>query len=346
MKGRYAGSHMTIYGSLLPGAASLARSAVLEKCLTERAKQRLKVWDWYRAHEKNASLAARHFGIGRATLYRWLARYAARGPVGLNEESRKPRRLRRPTTPWSVTTRIVTIRRQYPAWSKHKIRVLLAREGISVSASTVGRVLKRRGLIDARASRKRRKAALHPRARFPHGFKISRPGDMVQMDTKHLMLPGGKKLFQFTAIDVLTKQRVLRVYPSESSRNGARFLAECVRGFPFPLRAVQTDNGAPFLKEFERWCTYHALPHYFTYPRHPKQNSYVEISHGADEREFYQQGNVWSDRRVMAEKLRAWERVWNEVRPHEALEYLTPRAYLDKFLKGRLPTKDTIILQT
>jgi transposase InsO family protein len=337
---------MTIYGSLLPGAASLARSAVLAECLTERAKQKLKVWDWYRAHGRNAALAARHFGIGRATLHRWLARYAVRGPVGLNEESRKPRRLRRPTTSWQVVMRTVQLRKQYPAWSKHKLRVLLLREGMTVSPSTVGRILKRRGLIDARVSRKRRKAALHPRARFPHGFKISRPGDMVQMDTKHLMLPGGRKLFQFTAIDVLSKQRVLRVYPSESSRNGAQFLLACLKGFPFPVRAVQTDNGAPFLKEFERCIQEKGIPHYFTYPRHPKQNSYVEISHGADEREFYQQGNVWSDRRVMTEKLRAWERVWNEVRPHEALGYLTPDAYLEKFLKGRFATKDTIILQT
>lgn len=337
---------MTIYGSTLPGAASLARSAVLEELLTERAKQRLKVWDWYRAHGRNAALTARHFGIGRATLHRWLARYRERGPVGLNEESRTPKRLRQPTTPWHTVIRTVQLRKQYPAWSKYKLRALLSREGIGVSASTVGRVLKRRGLIDARASRKRRKAALHPRARFPRGFTISRPGDMVQMDTKHLMLPGGKKLFQFTAIDVLSKQRVLRVYPSESSRNGARFLEECLKGFPFPLRAVQTDNGAPFLKEFARSCEEKRLPHYFTYPRHPKQNSYVEISHGADEREFYQHGNVWSDREVMAEKLREWERVWNEVRPHEALGQLTPTEYLMKLQESRLPTKNVIILQT
>lgn len=336
---------MTIYGTTLPGAASLARSAVLEGVLTERARQRLKVWDWHRLHDANVSLTARHFGIGRRTLQRWLARYRERGPVGLNERSRRPKRLRSPTTPWEIVMRTAQLRKQYPAWSKHKLHVLLAREGITVSASTVGRILKRRGLIDARLSRKRRRAALHPRARFPHGFKISQPGDMVQMDTKHLMLPGGKKLFQFTAIDVLTKQRCLRVYPSESSRNGAHFLTECIASFPFPIRAVQTDNGAPFLKEFERACRERPLPHYFTYPRHPKQNSYVEISHGADEREFYQRGNVWSDRGAMAEKLGTWERVWNEVRPHEALGYLTPAAYLEKVLKGRLPTKDTIILQ-
>ena len=112
------------------------------------------------------------------------------------------------------------------------------------------------------------------------------------------------------------------------------------------MRAVQTDNGAPFQKEFERLCRRLKLPHYFIYPRTPKQNTYVEISHGADKREFYLQGNVWQDRTVMRAKLKEWQNVWNTVRPHEALNYLTPKAYFLKWQSSRLPTKDTITLQT
>lgn len=123
MKGRYNGCRMTIYGTILPGAASVARSAVLGKVLTE-----------------------------------------------------------------------------YPTWSKYKIRVLLKREGIEVSASTIGRILKRRNLINKKLSKKRRKAALRPKARFPRGLKISEPGDMIQMDTKHIILTGGKS---FTSLLLL-----------------------------------------------------------------------------------------------------------------------------------------------
>lgn len=114
------------------------------------------------------------------------------------------------------------------------------------------------------------------------------------MDTKHIMLPGGKRFYQFTAIDVLTKRKVMRVYSSESSGNGAHFLQECLLNFPFTIKAVQTDNGSTFLKEFDKLCKEKGLPHYFIYPRTPKQNTYVEISQGADKREFYQQGNVCS----------------------------------------------------
>lgn len=337
---------MTIYGTLLPGARSIALGAWRTDHLTERARYKIKVYDWWRAHGKNGSLAARHFGIGRMTLYRWLRRFQRQGITGFNEYSRRPRHTRTPVTPWHTVQRAVELRKQYPAWSKHKIRVLLKREGIVVSTSTVGRILKRKGLINPKASKKRRKAALSPRARFPRGMRISEAGDMIQMDTKYIMLPGGRKYYQFTAIDVLSKRKVLRVYPSQSSRNGALFLKECLASFPFPVKAVQTDNGAPFLKEFDALCKKLGLPHYFIYPRTPKQNSYVEISHGADEREFYQQGNVYSLLPVMRKKIREWEEIWNTVRPHEALGQLTPEEYLAKLQTSVLPTRNVIVLQT
>jgi transposase InsO family protein len=244
---------------------------------------------------------------------------------------------------------IVELRKQYPAWSKYKIQALLANQGIKVSTSTVGRVLKKRGLINYKVSRKKKRAALSPKLRFQRGLKIANPGDLIQIDTKYIMLVGGYKFYQFTAIDVLTKIRTLRVYQSQSSRNGRHFLETCFKEFPFRVKAVQTDNGAPFLKEFDQECKKIKLTHYFIYPRTPKQNSYVEISHGADQREFYQQGkgvSYYQNFPLMQKRLLEWQRVWNEVRPHQALNYLTPKAYLTKWQNGRLPTKDVITLQT
>ncbi len=346
MKGRYNGSHMTIYGSILPGADTIARSVNSGSIMTEQAKHRLKILDWWRNHGQNYSLTARHFGYGRMTIYRWVRRCRQFGLSGLNEDSRKPKNVRRPTTSRQITGRIVQLREEYPAWSKYKLRVLLKREGYVISTSTVGRILKRKGLINEKVSRKRSKAALCPKARFPKGMKITAPGQMIQMDTKHVMLVGGRKFFQFTAIDVLTKRKVMRVYPSESSRNGAHFIDECLNSFPYPILAVQTDNGAPFLKEFNRRCEELQLPHYFIYPRTPKQNTYVEISHGADEREFYQQGNVSQDLENMRASIKRWEYIWNQIRPHEALNQLTPNEYLNYLKTHPIPTRDTIILQT
>lgn len=336
---------MMTYGYVLPGAVSLVRWAIKTDNLSDKAKQRLKVLDWLRVHNNNISLAARHFGSDRKTIRSWLNKFKRMGPVGLNDRSHRPKNVRSPETPWEIVSEVIKIRKRYPAWSKYKIRPLLP-NNLKTSASNIGRILKRKGLIDVRISRKRSKSAKNPKARFPQGLKISNPGDMIQMDTKHVNLIGGRKLYQFTAIDVLTKQRILNYHPSLASKNGASFLKECVQEFPFEIKMIQTDNGSEFLKEFDKFCKEIKMPHYFIYPRHPKQNSYVEISHGADKREFYQQGNVSSDIEIMRKRIKEWQNVWNNIRPHQALNYLTPRAYYEKWQRGRLPTKDIITLQT
>lgn len=346
MKGRYNGCHMTIYGTRLPGAASIARRAFLTDSLTEKAKQRIKVFDWYQSHDHNVSLSSRHFGICRVTLHRWLKRYKENGMLGFNECSRKPKNTRKPSVSWDVVAKTVRLRKEYPGWGKCKLKVLLEREGLQVSVSTVGRILKRKGLINAKISRKKRKSALRPKARFPKGMKISHEGDMVQIDVKHIMIVGGRKHYQFTAIDVLGKTRVLRAYASESSRNGALFLKECMSSFQFGINCIQTDNGSTFLKDFDMACKNFGIPHYFTYPRTPKQNAYVEISHQADEREFYSQGNACSSLKEMQARLLQREYVWNNIRPHQALGQLTPAEYSLKLKTQLLPTKDFIVLQT
>lgn len=347
MKGRYAGSRMTIYGHVLPGAISIARWSSRAGHLTERAKYKLKILDWHKTHDENVSLTSRHFGLTRKTTRGWLKQLRDRGPAGLNEKSRAPLNIRKPSTSSEIVYRVTNIRKRYPAWSKYKIRMILERDyGFKTSTSNVGRILKRRGLIDKKKSDKRRRAALRPKLRFPRGLRISGAGDMVQMDTKYIMLTGGRKLFQFTAIDVLSKQRVLRVYSSLSSRNGKLFLGECIRTFPFKIRAVQTDNGNEFLKEFDKKCKELGLPHYYIYPRTPKQNTYVERSHGSDKEEFYRFGNVCQDLKIMDLKVREWQDIWNGTRPHQALDYQTPNQYLTYLQSTNLPTKSVITLQT
>ena len=49
---------------------------------------------------------------------------------------------------------------------------------------------------------------------------------------------------------------------------------------------------------------------------------------------------------VMQTRLKKHENTWNKIRPHEALNYLTPNEYFLKWQNGHLPTKDVITLQT
>ncbi|MFA5755131.1 MAG: DDE-type integrase/transposase/recombinase [Candidatus Paceibacterota bacterium] len=346
MKQRYSGCHMTIYGTVIPMTRRIAQSFYVNRSLTDKVKHRLKTIDWYKNHDNNISLTARHFGIGRSTMNRWVKNFKRCGILGLNDKSRKPKKLREMATPWEVSSRIVVLRRQYPTWSKYKIKAILRKEEVYVSESTIGRILKRKGLIDNRISKKRKKSVLNPRARFPRGFKVSCPGDMIQIDVKHIMPKAGHKLYQFTAIDVLTKRRVLAVYSSESSLNGSIFLKKVIKELPFEIRNIQTDNGSTFQKYFDQLCKELEIPHYYIYPRSPKQNCYIEISHGADQREFYDQGNAYLDIDIMRRKLKEWEDVWNNIRPHASLNYFTPNEYIRKIENTNIPTKDYINLQT
>ncbi len=349
MKGRYAGCHMTTYGYILPGASRIARWASRTGSLTKQAKQRLKVIDWYQTHCQNKSLASRHFGIGRNTLKHWLKRFKQQGLIGLNDKSRRPKKLRQPTLAWQIIEAVVKTRLDNPTWSKYKIKAYLKTERkLQASASSVGRILKRKGLINPKASRKRQKAALNPKARYPRNLVIKRPGDLVQMDTKFLRSTASTKLYQFTAIDVLTKLRVLHIATTASSRQAERFLKLCLKEFPLTIRAVQTDNGSEFLKCFDKACQKLNIQHYFTEPHSPKQNSYVERSIRTDKYEFYQQGKMRSSQEQLLPLVKQWQNHYNTKRPHQALNYLTPLAYYEQFKnnKGRVPTKDFIPLQT
>lgn len=339
MKGRYAGRTMTTYGYVLPKAGLLLRLAT---GLSDKAKHRLRIIDWHRANGGNQSLTCRHYGLGREALREWLKRFKERGIKGLEDRSHRPHKVRERQIPLSIQDEIIKIRKLNPCYSKYKIAVLLSAK---VSPSSVGRILKDKGLINHKVSAKRSKAAKDPKRRFPRDIVINCPGKLVQIDTKHLPTYQGK-LYQFTAIDVLTKLRVLWISRSISSAAAAKFLKICTKEFPFNIGGIQTDNGSEFHKYFDRLCRQLKLPHFYTEPRNPKQNSYVERSHLTDELEFYQQGNMRTTVGLLQPLIKAWERKYNHERPHQSLNYLTPMKYFQKFERQGISTKEYIPLQT
>lgn len=349
MKGRYSGCSMTIYGTTIPGTAGIARLAHKTDNLSKRAKERLKIIDWHNAHGKNQSLTSRRFGIDREALREWLKRLKQSGPIGLNDKSHRPRNFRESKLKLEIKERILEIRKENQTWSKYIIAAIINNEGneeLKTNPSAVGRYLKKKGLLNQKISKRNQRAATNPKKRFPRDLVIKQPGDMIQVDTKFLIGIGGIKLYQFTAIDVLTKIRVLSASSSLSSKQGASFLKLCINKFPFKIKAIQTDNGKEFMKYFDEACKKRKIPHYYIEPRNPKQNSYVERSHLTDEKEFYQQGNMRSTVTLLQPLIQTWEDKYNTIRPHQSLNYLTPMAYFNNFQKGRIPTKDFIPLQT
>ena len=131
----------TTYGSLIPGSEFI-RELVRRGTISRDAARRLQWFDHYGRHG-NARKTCRYFGISAQTFYRWKARFDPYDLTTLEEGSRRPHRVRQPETPLRVIESILALREKHPRWSRDKLAVVLGREGIKVSGSTVGRVMAR-----------------------------------------------------------------------------------------------------------------------------------------------------------------------------------------------------------
>jgi transposase InsO family protein len=126
--------------------------------------------DWHELHGRSVARTARHFGFSRPTVYRWLARYDRLRLESLEDRPSRPVRRRRPTWTLAELVAVRRVRLAYPRWGKDKLRVLLRREGLSLSTSMVGRIL----TLELRSSASARSAVAildALAARMPFGIR-------------------------------------------------------------------------------------------------------------------------------------------------------------------------------
>jgi len=307
-----------------------------------RARARLTMLEWHAVHGHDVSLTARHFGWSRPTVYRWLARHDGRA-ASLEDRSSRPRRCRRPSWTLEQLAAVKAMRLRYPRWGKAKLAVLLRREGTHLSVSMTGRILDRlrhTGELAEPRSRVRtwRRRPARPHAvRKPKDHRIERPGDLVQVDTLDVRLPGEAYPFkQFTARDVISRWDTLELDRRASARAATRMLDALAERMPFELRAVQVDGGSEFMAEFETACADRGIALFVLPPRSPKLNGCVERANGTHTTEFWQITDEEPDLLPLRAALLMWETCYNTIRPHQALGYLTPAEWLAR--NGFLPS--------
>jgi len=324
---------------IIPGGARLLEA--VGSGLSSGARRRLRWMRFYETHGRNARLTCRHFGISPDVFYRWWRRYDPRRPASLEDSlsTRRPRRVRQPQTPPTVVERIRVLREQYPRWGKAKLAVLLHREGIRLSASTVGRVLRRLRVRRAlREPRWRRRGRWLPRPyaqRLPAGYRITAPGDLVQVDTLDIAVLPNLRRKQFTARDMISRYDVVEVYGRATAYTATAFLTVLRERMPFPIRALQIDGGSEFRGAFEAACAAAGLPLYIVPPRSPKLQGHVERAQRTHREEFYQVWEVEPDLATHRAQLQAWAHIYNTVRPHQHLNYLTPLEYCERHQLGK-----------
>jgi len=200
---------------------------------------------------------------------------------------------------------------------------------------TIGKIIKAEGLVRKYRIRKLQYKYIKP---------TMTPGELVEIDIKYVPgRIGGKRYYQYTAIDCATRWRYLEVYENGDNENTLKFLAKLISIANFRIRAIKTDNGNcftnryvgylksrdpfnPRLHSLDLECQRLNIIHYLIDPGKPAQNGRVERSHRTDQEMFYDR-NEFRTVLGLKKKIRQWNFYYNNLE-HCALDGLTPNEAL------------------
>jgi transposase InsO family protein len=283
---------------------------------------------------EDVKLVCQTFGISRATLYRWLKGFDPKDLTSLKEQSRRPRRVRKPLWTRELVRAVKGLREEYPRWGKDKLVVLVRDQGHEASTSTVGRILKHLGQRGELKEPKRSSISAKRRSRRPYGvrkpgdYMAERPGDLVQVDTLDGRPFPWMTLKQFTARDVVSKWDVIEARHRATAITAKEFIETLEQRIPFKGKALQVDGGSEFYSDFEEECQRRKIRLFVLPPKSPKLNGCVERAHRTHTEEFYEVYEVPWNVTELNPELQKWEYVYNCIRPHQALQYKTPLQFL------------------
>ena len=152
------------------------------------------------------------------------------------------------------------------------------------------------------------------------------------LDFAHDALASGRAIRVLSVMDECTRESLrLEVDTSFASRRVTRELEMILTEREKPL-AIRCDNGPEFTsRHFLAWCIERGIELVHIQPGKPQQNGYVESFNGKLRDECLNVNwfeNLWDARR----KIAAWQKDYNEERPHSALGYQTPAEYARQLL--------------
>lgn len=207
---------------------------------------------------------ARHFGVHPSTVLRWQRKDTNYGMRPIATESSRPHRHPR-ALKQEIVSAIVTERAAHRRCAE-VIHAMLVRRGITVSLSSVKRTLRREWLLRPRSPWKK----WHWSAPRP---ECVNPGDLVQLDTIHVVMPGGRRWYVYTLVDVVSRWAYAEVSVKISAGRSAAFVERAERHAPFRFAMLQSDHGP----EFSTWFARHVRArHRHSRVRKPNDNAHVE----------------------------------------------------------------------
>jgi putative transposase len=280
-------------------------------------------------NEEAFAVVCRRFGVSRRTGYKWLARYEDEGVAGLNDRSRAPQHHRHAIAA-PIAEQCLAVRRAHPSWGPVKVRAWLEEHRPRIewpATSTIGALFDREGLTVKRRVRRRSPPSSAPFA------QCAAANDVWCIDFKGWFVTGdGKRCEPLTLSDAYSRY-LLRCQAMARTDGGHVWpvLDAAFREFGLPLR-LRSDNGSPFastgaggLSQLSvKVIKAGVVPERIT-PGKPQQNGRLERLHLT----LLQDTASPPARtlRVQLERLRSFQQVYNEERPHQALSNQVPAAH-------------------
>lgn len=203
--------------------------------------------------------------------------------------------------------------------------MLFKREGIAIGYDRFLRIY-RANALQVRPRRKRK-------VNYVRGNvvpAVSRPNERWSIDFMHDRLANGRKIRTLNIVDDFTRECLaLRIAYSFGSADVIREFEDIAfeRGFP---ETIRFDNGPEFTSlALLRWSAERPVHLHFIEPGKPTQNANIESLNGKIRDELLNMHSfttIFEARRA----AEAWRDDYNDVRPHSALDLLTPREFADR----------------
>jgi putative transposase len=294
-----------------------------ETCVVE---ERFRFIEEYKATDCSVAELCRRYGVSRKTGYKWLQRYEEEGVDGLKDQSRAPQN--HPNQVLSeVTEGIVELRRQYPLWGPEKLRARLQREMPEIiwpAASTIGELLKRRGMTVSPKHRRKAGRSLNP---LSHAVGANH---VWCADFKGWFRCGdGSRCDPLTITDAYSRYLLrCQAVAGQDERSARDVMEAAFRQYGLP-DAIRTDNGEPFastgiggLSRLSVWWVKLGIRPERIPRGKPPHNGRHERMHRTLKAATAQPPSANLRRQQQA--FDGFREEYNEQRPHEALEMKTP----------------------
>jgi len=298
------------------------------------------------------------FGVSRKTGHKIWDRYREKGPAGLADESRAPKRVANRTSA-EIVQRLVELRKAHPTWGGRKLRDWLCQhEGTAKwpAPSTMTDIFRRNGLIDPEGSRSKRRRG--PTVAWSTLKGATQPNDVWCVDYKGQFRLGNREYcYPLTTSDLFS--RFLLTLESLDSTDGEEarpVFEEAFRQYGLPLE-IRSDNGPPFASQglfgltvLSVWWMRLGIVHQRITPGHPEQNAQHERMHRTLKAETTRPAGA--NTLQQQERFDAFREEYNSDRPHESLGGKTPasiyqpspRPFPEKLPEPTYPLHDDTLL--